>query len=270
MYTRAMKVNVRKPLTAQHACNLRRWMILIWLATLCGCERSTGHSSGVVLNNQAFAGQRYSVADVDLQSADLRLVWKKPDGQRFDNFRSVDEFLRQSGDRLLFATNSGIFDPSFTPCGLHVESGKEITPLNLKNGEGNFYLKPNGVFLIDQAGARIVPSEKYSTDITGVRLAAQSGPMLLIDGTINAAFALDSQNRKIRSGVGIVSPQRVAFVLSRDAVTFHEFAAFFQTSLGCSNALYLDGQISRFYDPDHSPPPSDEHFAGMFAIAGRQ
>lgn len=247
-------------------CRFRPWMILIPLASLCGCQRPGGQRSGVVLTDLTSAGHRYSIADVDLLSAEIQLVWKKPDGERFDNFRSLDDFFRHSGDRLLFATNAGIFDPSFTPCGLHVEAGKEMTPLNLKDGAGNFYLKPNGVFFIDAAGARIVPSEEYVANARGVRLAAQSGPMLVIDGTINSAFALDSANRKIRSGLGVVSSKRVIFVLSRDAVTFHEFAAFFQTSLGCSCALYLDGQISRFYDPDHSSLSSDEHFAGMFAV----
>ena len=31
-----------------------------------------------------------------------------------------------------------------------MENGQEISPLNVNDGQGNFYMKPNGVFLINE------------------------------------------------------------------------------------------------------------------------
>jgi uncharacterized protein YigE (DUF2233 family) len=236
---------------------------------LVGCDGQSGSRQGVVLSEFALGPHRFSVVDVDLQATTLKLFWKKPDGERFDNFHSLAGYLKQSGQRLLFATNAGIFESSFTPCGLLIEDGRELAPLNLKAGSGNFYLKPNGVFLVEGGGARIVVSEKYSPGAPRVLLATQSGPLLLMYGKINSRFAPDSTSRRIRSGVGIVTAQRIVFILSRDPVTFYEFAAVFQ-SLHCSQALYLDGTISRFYQPNGPSASSDEHFAAIFAVLEKQ
>jgi uncharacterized protein YigE (DUF2233 family) len=205
------------------------------------------------------------VVKVDLRVANLQLFWKKPDGSRFDNVPVLREFLQQSHLQIEFATNAGIFDPSMQPLGLHVEAGVALIPLNLGDGVGNFYLKPNGVFLIDDVGAQIVESGQHSLMKSRPRLATQSGPLLLIGGRINPGFATDSKNRRIRSGVGIVDAYTVVFMLSRDRITFHEFAEMFQ-SMGCTGALYLDGEISRFHSSGEGKSDTDEHFAGILAV----
>jgi len=148
-----------------------------------------------------------------------------------------------------------------------VENGLELVPLYLKSGSGNFYLKPNGVFLIGDHGAAIIESSQYLARISKPILAMQSGPLLLIDGKINPQFAVDSANRRIRSGIGVISPDQIAFAISRDPVTFYEFTAFFQTALNCTNALYLDGEISKFY---RDPTGPSDNFAGMFAVTERE
>jgi hypothetical protein len=52
-------------------------------------------------------------------------------------------------------------------------------------------------------------------------------------------------------------------------VIFHALAALFRGPLGCRNALYLDGVISRFYLPAQDPSPPAGDFAGMFAVTAR-
>ncbi len=44
--------------------------------------------------------------------------------------------------------------------------------------------------------------------------------------------------------------QRAVFVISNDAVNFHQFARLFRDRLGLPNALYFDGSISRLYAPE--------------------
>ena len=72
--------------------------------------------------------------------------------------------------------------------------------------------------------------------------------MLLVNDTINAAFKEKSTNLNIRNGVGILPDGKVVFAMTREPMNFHAFARFFQEQ-GCTDALYLDGVISRAYMP---------------------
>jgi uncharacterized protein YigE (DUF2233 family) len=224
---------------------------------------------GVRVHHETVGDDAFTVVTVDLQAAELKLFWKRPDGIRFGSFTALGDDLRQHGQRVIFATNAGIFDPTFTPCGLHVEAGRELVPLNLAAGQGNFYMKPNGVFLLDDAGAHIVDSTQYAGTTPSTHLATQSGPLLVIDGRINPQFDPQSANRKIRSGVAISSPSTVHFVLSERPVSFHALASLFRDRLGCQDALCLDGVISRFYLPGQDSTPAAVDFAGMLAVIAK-
>jgi uncharacterized protein YigE (DUF2233 family) len=218
---------------------------------------------GVLLRDLTFADRRFTVCEIDLTQAKLRLFWKRSDGTRYGSFANL-----HADHPLIFATNAGIFDPTFTPCGLHVADGREFVPLNNTDGAGNFFLKPNGVFVVDDRGGRVVESTRYDGARATTRLATQSGPMLVIDGAVSPRFAPDSANRRVRSGVGVRSADRVVFAISRESVTFHEFATLFLTGLNCPNALYLDGEISRFYTPGNIAP-QDGDFAGILGVTAR-
>lgn len=212
------------------------------------------------------SGQHFGVAEVFLGKSTLRLFWNGPNGTRIGTFDRLNALVSRSGERLVFATNAGIFDSTFSPCGLHVQDGQELTPLNLNSGLGNFYMKPNGVFLIDSHGAAIIESSAFQSVASKPRLATQSGPLLLSNGRVSPEFSTESNNRRIRSGVGVISADHVAFAISRDPVTFYEFAMFFKIALNCRDALYLDGEISRFYpDPINTSERQDD-FVGMFAV----
>ncbi|OAI58034.1 hypothetical protein AYO49_06080 [Verrucomicrobiaceae bacterium SCGC AG-212-N21] len=178
---------------------------------------------------------------------ELSLHWKGADGHALRTFEAVEKHLRATGKEPAFLMNAGIFEPGGTPSGLHVEDGKEQKAINLADGKGNFYLKPNGVFFIDDQGARILSSDAYAKANLKPRLALQSGPMLLIDGSPHPAFRPASENRLHRNGVGILPDGRVLFIVtdlpSNTRVNLFQFASLFG-SYGCLNALFLDGDLS--------------------------
>jgi uncharacterized protein YigE (DUF2233 family) len=143
-----------------------------------------------------------------------------------------------------------MFEPTFKPCGLLVQDGKEISPLNLNDAPGNFYMKPNGIFLINaKHEARVIESSEYPMLLTPTLWATQSGPLLVHGGEIHPDFIEDSKNLLIRSGVGVRENGDMVFAISRTPVNFYAFADIFRSKLNCPNALYLDGTISAFYVP---------------------
>jgi uncharacterized protein YigE (DUF2233 family) len=230
-------------------------------------DSTTRRDTSVLIQHLTVDKNTFTAVTVDLQHSDLRLFWKRTDGSRYGNFSALSADLREHGQQLVFAANAGIFAPDFSPCGLHVEAGTEQAPLNLQNGEGNFYMKPNGVFLVDDTGAHVIDARKYGGTNRATRLATQSGPLLVIDGGINPQFRPGSANRRLRSGIGVSSDQQqVHFVLSDQPVTFHELASLFRDRLGCLNAVYLDGVISRFYLPDDKAEPNTGNFAGILGV----
>ncbi len=192
------------------------------------------------------AEARYTVVTVDPAREDLRLFLADEAGQAFKSFRRLSAWLAGRERELVFAVNAGMYHHDFTPVGLLVQDGKQIAPLNLADGVGNFFMKPNGVFLVSAAGPQVISAAEYPALGHGVRLATQSGPLLLRRGVIHPAFLADATSRHIRNGVGIVDGKAV-FVISEQPVTFHEFAIYFRDTLGCQDALYLDGSISSLY-----------------------
>ena len=54
----------------------------------------------------------------------------------------------------------------------------------------------------------------------------------------------------MRNGVGARDGHIVVFAISKEPVSFHQFADLFRNGLGCLNALFLDGTVSALYAPD--------------------
>lgn len=142
--------------------------------------------------------------------------------------------------------NAGMFKPDFSAVGLLVQNAQQVSPLNLSDGAGNFFLKPNGVFFVSESGPRIVDSTEYPALAQGVRLATQSGPLLVRNGNLHPGMDAASTARLIRNGVG-VSGDSVMFVISEQPVSFYELATYFRDELHCPDALYLDGVVSSLY-----------------------
>jgi uncharacterized protein YigE (DUF2233 family) len=193
-----------------------------------------------------FAGIEYTTCRVASHES-LRLYHVDVRGEGYRSFARLDAALAREQKRLVFAMNAGMFHPDYRPVGLLVIDGREIAPINRSSGSGNFYLQPNGVFLFDAAGYRVLATDDYR-DLAPV-FATQSGPMLLHKGQIPGIAAFQSKSRHIRNGVCVPPGSGAAFVISEREVTFAEFATYFRDSLGCTEALYLDGSISSLFAP---------------------
>ncbi|MEO7318176.1 MAG: phosphodiester glycosidase family protein, partial [Chthoniobacteraceae bacterium] len=200
-------------------------------------------------------GKSYTVSTVDLDKESLQLFLGDGRGNYFNNFENIERWLAARRRRLVFAVNAGMFHPGFAPVGLFVDHGRTVGKLNLDRDEGNFFLKPNGVFVITHAGAKVIESSQFpalasAVGMEKVQLATQSGPLLVLDGKLHPAFREGSDSRLFRNGVGVVSPKRVVFAISNEPVNFHEFARLFRDSLGCENALFFDGSLSSIYSTE--------------------
>lgn len=206
-----------------------------------------------------------TVYRVDLKKQHLELVDRHRTGLRFRSLGVLKKWGESHNKKLIFATNGGIFSPSYWPLGLFIKDGKEIIPLNTKSGKGNFYLQPNGVFYVKNNAAEIISTAAFRSS-DEISLASQSGPLLVEKGSINPRFDKLSENKTTRSGVGTKSQSEVLFALSDEPINFYDFAVFFRDTLGCQSALYLDGYISKMLVPELSRNDEGGNFASMFVI----
>ncbi|HXB14083.1 MAG TPA: phosphodiester glycosidase family protein, partial [Bacteroidia bacterium] len=74
-----------------------------------------------------------------------------------------------------------------------------------------------------------------------------------------------SKNLNIRNGVGILPDGKVVFAMSKSEINFYDFAEYFK-NLGCRNALYLDGFVSRAYLPEQNWIQTDGDFGVLIGI----
>lgn len=164
-----------------------------------------------------------------------------------------DKFIQSlSTDSLFFLVNAFPFDSLCRPIGYYCTNNQVINEVNTKDGSTNFFLKPNGLFLITDQEAVICESndlDKYSN----VRLGFQSGPMLVSNGMIHPKFNPGSVNMNIRSGVGIFADSTqdkyIVFCISNTGVTFYQFAELFKDKFNCNNALCLQSAGCNLYYP---------------------
>jgi len=208
-----------------------------------------------------------TVCRVDLLHEQLQLFWRDDTGQPYGRFSALRDALGKRGKTLEFAMNGGMYLPDLSPVGLFVADERELVPLNRHTGPGNFSQQPNGVFLVDGHGARVLTTDDYWQEKPRPLLATQSGPMLVHQGELTTSPVMnpESQSRRVRNGVCAPSPNTAVFVISESPVTFHEFAVYFRESLGCREALYLDGSISSLYAPRLG---REDHWSSMGPIIG--
>lgn len=197
-------------------------------------------------NETTYRGVRYTVARFDPEKTELKIFWRNEDKTPYMTYKNLQAALPE---RILFFINGGIFATGYTPLGLYVEEGKELVPLNEKDAPGNFFLKPNGVFFIDTDGKPgVLETGDFAKAGKNVRLATQSGPLLLNKGKVHPKFNENSPNRLIRNGVGVDRQGNILFIATvREQEKFGnlwEFATLFRDQFDCPNALFLDGDIS--------------------------
>lgn len=154
--------------------------------------------------------------------------------------------------------NAGMYEPNGAAKGLLIEDKVLKHNVDLSDkGYGNFYMQPNGIFYQESNGQYgILETKEFVTKFTtfnkgkNLDFATQSGPMLIKNNVINSHFYFNSNNTNIRNGVGISKRWKrpiVVMVISETKVNFYDFALLFKSVLGCENALYLDGAISKMY-----------------------
>ncbi len=175
-------------------------------------------------------------------------------------FAALADNLGDNAKRVVFAMNAGMFDDKGQPIGLYIENDNQHQALNRRDGPGNFHMKPNGVFWIDASGPHIATTEAFAAMARAKPVyATQSGPMLVINGDVNAQFSADGASRYVRNGVGINSLGATIFVMSAGPVSFGKFSRFFDSALDCPDALYFDGSVSSLWDP--ASDRMDDQFA---------
>lgn len=126
-------------------------------------------------------------------------------------------------------------------------------------------MEPNGIFYIDKAQRAFVCNTSNFKNNGAVNFATQSGPMLVINGAINPLFKAGSDNLNVRNGVGILPNGEVLFAMSKQPINFYDFATFFK-SKGCTQALYLDGFVSRTYLPEKKWEQLDGNFGVIIGV----
>jgi uncharacterized protein YigE (DUF2233 family) len=149
-----------------------------------------------------------------------------------------------------------MYEPDRSPTGLFVQDGRQLAPLDVRarpqdGRTPNFYLAPNGVFAVTAAGPLILSTAAFAkAPPPQLRLATQSGPLLLAGGAIAApavAAGTDAPARRNKRNAVCVNGRRVLLV-EADAMTLHEFALHLRDVVRCRDALYMDGVISSVYD----------------------
>ena len=193
-----------------------------------------------------FEESRFTVCDPG--KGYLELIAAGRDEPAVRRLADLDANLSPKAGTVAFAMNAGMYDDEGRPIGLAIVEGRQKHAINLRKGGGNFHLIPNGVFQVRKNGrAEVVTSDKWRPS-PDIRIATQSGPMLVINGKLHPAFEPDGMSRNIRNGVGATGGKAL-FVVSDDPVSFGKFARFFRDRLKARNALFFDGSVSALWDP---------------------
>lgn len=208
---------------------------------------------------------RFVSYKVDTETQDINFYWKNDQNEIIRSIGNLKNWLDSNNKTLIFAMNGGMFNKDNSPQGLYIENGKQIISLDTAIGNGNFYLMPNGVFYITKDNLPKICRTIDYIKSEQVKYATQSGPMLVIDGQIHSAFKKGSTNLNIRNGVGILPNQKMIFAMSKKEINFYDFAEYFK-QLGCKNALYLDGFVSRTYLPEQNWTQTDGDFGVIIGV----
>lgn len=223
-------------------------LALLLLVGLAPASRAQPGAGAPICLDRVHEHAKYTVCTIDLRKHEIRLFWRAPDGDPYGTLSRLAS-AQPTGRPLLAAMNAGMYHADLAPVGLYVENGRQLKAANTANGEGNFHLKPNGIFLVERGKAAIFETGAYLKRRPKPDFATQSGPMLVIDGKLHPKFSEEGPSKKVRNGVGVRDPHTVVLAISDEPVSFGAFARLFRTELGCLNALFLDGSISALYAP---------------------
>lgn len=202
---------------------------------------------------------------VNASEVNIEFFWKDDADEVFRSLKRLKKNVEKNGKELRFAMNGGMYQEDYKPLGLFIQNQKMITPLNVREGKGNFYIKPNGIFYLTTDKKAFLATTQNFKDDGQINFATQSGPILLVNGQINPEFKQNSDNLNLRNGVCVLEGNKVVFSISRKEVNFYDFAQHFK-DLGCQDALYLDGFVSRMYLPEKNIEDLDGDFGVIIGI----
>lgn len=223
--------------------------LFLSLLLLVGCaeDRPAAAAAQSQCREIGFEDDRFTLCDP--ANGAIKLVAAARDEAPIRRFADLETKLGKRAGQVAFAMNAGMFGDDGRPIGLAIVEGRQLRAINRRKGGGNFHLMPNGVFQMRGDGrAEILTSDKWQAS-PDIRLATQSGPMLVISGKLHPAFDRDGTSRHIRNGVGIGPDGRALFAISETPVSLGKFARFFRDRLKCRDALFFDGAVSALWDP---------------------
>lgn len=201
----------------------------------------------------------------DPAQQNVKMYWqnnRKPIG----SLGNLVSMLKQQGKNVVFAMNGGMYQKDQSPQGLYIENGRQLAVIKKDtSGYGNFYMQPNGIFYITKNHKAVVCRTQDFHNNRNIQYATQSGPMLISNGKMNSHFNEGSNSLFVRNGVGILPDGCILFAISDHEINFYDFASFF-LDMGCENALYLDGFVSRMYLPEKKFVQHDGRFGVMIAV----
>lgn len=176
----------------------------------------------------------------------IRLVHSGTDGKPYASLDKFTGAMQGRSQPVLMAMNAGMYHDDLSPVGLHVEGGRELSPIQTGDGDGNFFLKPNGILLIGkEGGPAVMETNAYVAANRMPEYATQSGPLLVLNGVLHPRFEENGKSRYTRNGVGVRPDGTAVFAISlTEEVSFGSFARLFRDALGCPDALYFDGVVS--------------------------
>ena len=209
----------------------------------------------------------------DLQKENIQLHWDNPQTKiKYGNLGALKTKLDRDSLQVEMICNAGMYKPNHEPQGVFIESqGLVRFPLDKRDpNDENFYLMPNGVFYIDTLNHAYIDTTLAFENLCKknpslIKLATQSGPQLLINNRIHPAFTRGSTNRLIRNGVGVISDNRVVFIIALRPVSFYDFSLVFK-QFNCKNALFLDGNVSRMYQRTLQPNSLDGDLGPLLSV----
>jgi len=218
----------------------------------------------VLINNLFSQVETYSNSVYEGNSYNAFIV--KIDSESIKNFNILENSAYQPFQDYLsnlsslspfFIITASISDSLCNPVGMYIKNNQIIQPINLEDGYGNFYLKPNGALLFTSDKAIICESEEIPL-YNDIQLGIQSGPMLLVNGAVHSKFNISSTNKLIRCGVGTYSNANgdnfIVFAISNTPVSFYEFSMYFLNKFDCKQAICLESNNCVMSFPNSTSP----------------
>jgi len=219
-----------------------------------------------------FHNNEYEVLTIDLKTTELKLYWKINSNKAFRSAGGLERILKRKKRTLLAAFNAGLFTAEGNPRGWHIERGLIIhkpddSEIEGPNRSDSLY---HGVFFSEKNSTDIVSVQEFSTmKKDSMEYASQGEQILVKDGKIPDGISDSDTVAPFRSGIGILIPEKIVYVLARNSVSLQEFSTFFLDYLETQNALHLRKKDFLLYSPLLELNYKSS-FPGMFGIVKKK